>query len=82
MKSVDNAELILIKKIQVIKEKYKDIPELAELEGETLEIINQNCISQIQMATMYLLSSEGLIDEETSKKLKSILQNVFDIQAK
>jgi len=58
MKSINNPEFILIKKIQKLKEKYKDIPEIAELEEETKEIINQNCISQMQMAMLYFLGSE------------------------
>jgi len=77
MKAVDNPEFILIKRIQMIKEKYKDIPEIAELEEEALGIINQNCVSSVQMSMMYLLSSEGVLDKKTEEKIKDILQSVL-----
>jgi len=70
MKAVDNPEFILIKRIQMIKEKYKDIPEIAELEEEALGIINQNCVSSVQMSMMYLLSSEGVLDKKQKKRSK------------
>ena len=82
MKSVENAEFILMKKIQLLKEKHKDIPELSELEEETREIINQNCISSVQMAMMYLMSSEKILDAETHTKIKNILQSVLNEQSK
>lgn len=65
MKAVDNPEFLLIKKIQVIKERYQYIPEIAELEAETREIINQNCISSIQVAVLYLLGSGDSLDTKT-----------------
>lgn len=77
MKSYDNAEFILIKKIQHLKEKYQDIKEIAELEEEAKEIINQNCISSIQFAVLYLLGSEDNLNSETKEKIKGILQQVL-----
>ncbi len=77
MKAVDHPEFILLKKIQAIKTKYQDIPEVAELEEEAREIINQNCISSVQMAAMYLLSSEGTLKPETAVKIKAVLKSVL-----
>jgi len=70
MKAVNNAELIWIKK-------HNNITEIAELEEEILEIINQNCISSVQMAMMYLLNCEGIIDKKTEEKIKGIIHNVL-----
>ena len=78
MKSVENAEFILMKKIQLLKEKHQNIPEIAELEEETREIINQNCVSSVQTAMMYLLSSEKIIDATTQEKIKNIMQSVLN----
>jgi len=82
MKAVDNAEFILMKKIQLLREKYKEIPELGELEEETREIINQNCISSVQMAMIYLMNSEKILDVKTHEKIKTILQNALNEQSK
>lgn len=78
MKSIENPEFILIKKVRQLRDKYENIPEIVELEEEIREIINQNCISSVQMAMLYLLGSRENLDAETSKKIASIMRGVLD----
>ncbi len=78
MKAVENPEFILIQKIQALKEKYENIPEIAQLEEETREIIKQNCITSVQMAAFYFMNCGKNIDSKTEERIGNILQNILD----
>ena len=70
MKNFEHPEFFILHKLQLLQEKYPDLSELAALTKETQKIINENALSMVQAANLYvLLGKEGDLLPETKKKL-------------
>ena len=79
MKNITHPEFQILRRLELLREKYPDRTDLAELAEETRNTINENALSMMQSATLYaLLGREGDLYPETRQKLLSMLESAAD----
>ena len=75
MKNFEHPEFLILQELQEIRAKHPDIAEIAALEKRVQEIINQNSVAVVQMASLYtLLGRDGNLYPETREKLASLFE--------
>jgi len=74
MKAYANPEFHIFYKLQLLREKYPDLAELAELEDEVREIININSLDILRWATVQAIPGRpGDLTPKTIQKMKFVL---------
>jgi hypothetical protein len=74
MKTYQNPEFHIFYKLQLLREKYPDLPELAALEDEVREIINTNSLDILRWATVQAIPGRpGDLTPKTVQKMKFVL---------
>ena len=83
MKTYNNPEFHIFYKLQLLRERYPDLPELEELEKEVRKIINTNSLDILRWAMVQAIPGQsGDLTPETIQKMKialSAAQTMLDV---